>query len=191
LRPSHHDDETRRSWQNPEEILRKIGLEPGSVLIDVGCGAGFFTLPAARLVGAAGKVYGLDTDRETIVRLKSRAAREELRNLSLRVGRAEDTVLCEACADIVLFSIALHDFKDPTQVLMNARAMLKPTGKLVDLDWKKESAEIGPPLERRFSVKKARHLIEAAGFEMEVVEEAGPYHYLIVARPQKQRGFLS
>lgn len=186
-----YEDEERRSWQNPEEMLHKIGLEPGFTLVDVGCGAGFFTLPAARLVGEAGKVYGLDADREAISRLRDKAAREDLRNLSLRLGKAEETILCEACADIVFFSIALHDFRDPRQVLMNARIMLKPKGRLVDLDWKKESMEIGPPLEKRFSMKKARCLIEAAGFKTEAVEDAGPYQYLIVARPQKQERSLS
>jgi len=46
--------------------------------MDIGCGDGFFVLPAARLVGEEGKVYGLDIDREVIDRLKEEAAREGL-----------------------------------------------------------------------------------------------------------------
>jgi len=114
-------------------------------LIDVGCGNGFFALPAARLVGEKGKVFGFDANAEAIGMLKKTAMKEGLRNLNLRVGMAEETVLCDACADIVFFGIVLHDFKDASRVLSNAKRMLKSTGRLVDLDWKKEPMNFGPP----------------------------------------------
>ena len=99
-----------------------------------------------------------------------------------RVGTAEDTVLCNACADIVFFGIVLHDFSDPALVLVNARKMLKPEGCLVDLDWKKESMDFGPPLDIRLSEERAIGLIEGAGFKVERQEETGQFHYIIVAR---------
>ena len=61
--------------------------------------------------------------------------------------------------------------------------MVKPGGKLVNLDWKKEAMPLGPPIEKRFSPEKAIHLIESAGFTVESVKANGPYHYLIIARP--------
>lgn len=178
-----YDGKERRKWQNPEAILVDIGLGPGSIFVDIGCGDGFFTIPAARLVGKGGKVYGLDIDGEAIVRLREKAFKEGLENLSSTVGYAEDTVSCESCADIVFFGIDLHDFKDPLKVLSNAKRMLKPSGRLIDLDWKKEPMELGPPFEIRFSEEEASRLIEDAGFKIEVVRETGPYHYLIIAKP--------
>ena len=150
--------------------------------MDIGCGDGFFAIPAARLVGERGRVYALDVDSEAVDRLRRRAKKEGLTNLSLKVGQAEETVLCEACADIVFVGINLHDFRNPSKVLMNAKRMLKLTGRLIDLDWKKQPMEMGPPLEIRFSDKKAASLIKAAGFIIEAVKESGPYHYLIVAK---------
>jgi len=180
---SFHDERERRKWQNPEAILVDIGLRSGFTFLDIGCGDGFFALPAARLVGKKGKVYGLDLNDGTIGRLRRKAVKEGLRNLNLSVGEAEETVLCEACADIVFFGIVLHDFKDPAKVLMNAKRMLKPNGRLIDLDWKKESMEFGPPLQIRFSEDEAVSRIEAAGFRIEAVKNAGPYHYIIIAKP--------
>jgi ubiquinone/menaquinone biosynthesis C-methylase UbiE len=156
-------------------------LKHGFTFIDVGCGNGFFALPAARLVGEKGKVYGLDANAEAIGMLKKTAMKEGLRNLNLGVGMAEEIVLCDSCADVVFFGIVLHDFKDAIRVLSNARRMLKSTGKLVDLDWKKEPMKFGPPLQIRFSEEKAVSLIEAAGFKINSVKDAGTYHYLIVA----------
>lgn len=179
----YDDEKERTKWQNPEAILADIGLKPGLTFIDVGCGEGFFALPAARIVGKKGKVCGVDIYKEAVDQLKEKAMKEGLRNLNLTIGAAEDTILCEGCADIVFFGIDLHDFRDPTKVLMNAKRMLKPTGRLVDLDWKKQPMEIGPPLHIRFSQEEAVKRIEAAGFRIETAKEAGPYHYLVIARP--------
>ena len=178
-----HDETERRKWQDPEGILAEIGLKPGMTFVDIGCGNGFFALPAARIVGEEGKVYGVDVDSEFMGELKEKAAQEGMTNLSLTVGSAEETLLCEACADIVFFGIDLHDFKDPAKVLSNARKMLKSDGLLVDLDWKKEPMDIGPPLHIRFSEEEASNLIETAGFKIESMKEAGGYHYLITAKP--------
>jgi ubiquinone/menaquinone biosynthesis C-methylase UbiE len=177
-------DHERRRWLNPEAILSSIGLRPGFTFIDIGCGRGFFALPAARIVGKKGKVYGLDADAKSIGSLKEQASTEGLENLYLTVGRAEETIVCEQCGDIIFIGMALHDFQDPSRVLENARSMARPTGRLVDLDWKKEPTDFGPPLRIRFSVEVAVSLIEGAGFAVETARDSGPYHYLVIARPQ-------
>lgn len=176
-------DQERRKWQNPEAILADIGLKAGFTFADLGCGGGYFVLPAARIVGKKGKVLGVDVSDGAIAALKADATKERLNNLTLTVGKAEDKVLCEGCADIVFIGIALHDFQDPAKVLANARQMVKPTGMLVDLDWKKESTPFGPPLSIRFDEAKATRLIEAAGFKVADIKASGHYHYLITARP--------
>ena len=174
-------DEERRKWQNPEIILGSIGLKRGYTFIDVGCGNGFFALPAARIVGKNGRVYGVDIDTEAIAILKKKVSNAGLRNVELKAGAAEKTILCKACGDIVFFGIDLHDFDDPAKVLLNAKRMLKPTGRLVDLDWKKELMNIGPPLQIRFDEEKATSLILAAGFRIESIREVGSHHYMVVA----------
>jgi ubiquinone/menaquinone biosynthesis C-methylase UbiE len=173
----------RRKWQNPEATLADIGLHKGFTFVDVGCGDGFFAIPAARIVGKEGKVYALDFDEEAITSLKRKAARENLENIEAKTGAAEGIVLCEGCADIVFFGIVLHDFKIPRKVLANAKRMLKPTGRLVDLDWKKEPMNLGPPLQIRFSEGQAAKLIEEAGFKIDQKRDAGSFQYLIEAIP--------
>jgi ubiquinone/menaquinone biosynthesis C-methylase UbiE len=176
-----HGDNDRRRWQDPDDVLVTIGVGRGFTFVDVGCGEGYFTIPVARMVGTKGRVYGLDIDGRVIHRLREKAAKEGLGTIYLKVGSAEDIVFCEACADIVFFGIVLHDFKDPAKVLKNARRMLKPSGRLVNLDWKKEPMDYGPPLRMRFSKEYATRLIEDAEFMIDTVQDAGRYHYLIVA----------
>lgn len=177
----YHDESERRRWQNPEEILRKIGLREGDTFVDIGCGEGFFAIVAAKMVGPNGKVFGIDLNENAIIHLRERCEREGLRNASFKVGRAEEEVLCNDCADFVFFGIDLHDFEDPRRVLRNAKEMLKPSGKLIDLDWKKKWMRKGPPVWMRFSEEYAARLIESAGFRIESIEDSGKMHYLIVA----------
>ncbi|MDD1665264.1 MAG: class I SAM-dependent methyltransferase [Methanomicrobiales archaeon] len=151
------------------------------VFVDMGCGEGYFAIPAARRVGQRGEVFAVDINAESVERLRTQAKKEGLKNLTSWVGEAEKTCFCEGCADIVFFGIDLHDFRDPVAVLRNAEQMLGLAGRLVDLDWKDEPMEPGPPLGKRFSIGKARSLIESVGLRILSVKEAGPYHYLIIA----------
>jgi ubiquinone/menaquinone biosynthesis C-methylase UbiE len=175
------NDTERRKWQNPEKILTEIGLAPDMTFIDLGCGDGYFAIPAARIVGPKGRVIAIDIDSGAIGRLRQHVAEEGLSQLSAEVGVAEDTVACEGCADFVFFGINLHDFADPAKVIRNAKRTLRPSGKLVDLDWKPQPMPIGPPLGKRFSITKAQELIESEGFHIASFAEAGPYHYIIIA----------
>jgi ubiquinone/menaquinone biosynthesis C-methylase UbiE len=177
------EETLRRKWHNPETTLKDIGLCSGMVFMDIGCGEGFFTIPAAKLVGEKGVVYAVDVDASSIEKLKHKAAERNLQNLNAKVGEAEETVFCEECADIVFYSIVLHDFRDPAKVLHNAKRMLKPAGKLVNLDWKKKPTAFGPPVRIRFSEEQAASLIKAAGFTIESAKDAGRNFYIVTARP--------
>jgi ubiquinone/menaquinone biosynthesis C-methylase UbiE len=180
------DDPERRSWQDPERILDDIGLMPGMTFVDVGCGGGFFALPAARVVGETGRVYRLDLSAMSIGGLREAAERETLTNVKGIVGRAEDLIPCDACADNVFFANVMHDFSDPVRVLENSRKALRPQGWLVNLEWKRRSMLLGPPLERRLSEERSVELIDAAGFHVAEAKDCGPYHYIIKAALRQQ-----
>ena len=177
------DEATRRSWFNPEKTLKTAGLRSGMVFVDVGCGDDFFTIMAAQVVGAKGMVYAVDADPSAIDRLKRKASDKRLTNVKAVAAEAEETVFCNKCADIVFYSIVLHDFHDPAKVLLNAKQMLKHTGRLVNLDWKKKQMVHGPPFQIRFSKEQAQTLIRNAGFTVESAHVVGKDHYVIVAKP--------
>ncbi|MGZ7138880.1 MAG: class I SAM-dependent methyltransferase [Halobacteriota archaeon] len=178
---TYRNEIQRRKWQNPEKILTEVGVKAGDVFIDLACGFGFFAVPAAKMIGSDGIVCGVDVDDMALGELRAQAAQEGLGNIRVKVAAAEDVSLCERCADIVFIGIALHDFKDPFEVLKNAKSTLKKDGRLINLDWKKESTPFGPPIEIRFSESEASSLIERAGFNVVSIQDSGPCHYVIVA----------
>jgi len=177
------DDPERKRWQDPEHILDAIGLAPGMTIVDAGCGEGFFALPAARRAGPQGRVIAFDINPDAVAALQEQAGREGLVHLTARAGAAEETVPCEGCADIVLFANDLHDFADAQKAIENAHRMLRPGGTLANLDWKVLRMDFGPPFGKRLSPQKAAALLQTGGFRILSVQDAGPYHYLILAEP--------
>ena len=180
----HFGEGAIRKWHHPEISLENLGLREGMTFMDVGCGYGFFTIPAAQTVGETGKVYAVDIDAASIDQLKRDAAEKGLKNIYTEVAEAEETVFCRECADIVFYNTVLHDFRDPAKVLRNANAMLKPDGKLVNIDWKKKQTAFGPPLQIRFSEDQASNLLKQAGFTIESVEDLENDFYTITAKPK-------
>ena len=175
------DEATRRSWYNPDFILQD--LHSDMVFMDIGCGDGFFSILAAKKVGKNGKVYAVDIDATAIEKLKQKANTEGLENITANVGKAEDTVFCKQCADFVFYCMDLHDFQNPKKVLQNAREMIKTDGLVLDLDWKKIDGPIGPPVAIRLSEEKAVDLMRSEGFNVADIRSAGPYHYVVTAKP--------
>ena len=174
----------RRLWQDAPAILFQIGLKTGDTLVDIGCGDGYFSIPAARMVTQSGQVFSLDINAEAISELQNAALAAGLHNIKTFVGEAETTAICEHAADVVLMANVLHDFNDPVAVLQNARKMLKSGGRLANLDWKKEERQLhGPPFAKRFDQSKATGLLVQAGFKVTSSTLVGPFHYLIIAEP--------
>ncbi len=169
--------------QNPEAVLAQAGLKSGDVVVDIGCGDGFFAIPAARMVGPLGMVYALDSSPEAIEKLEKRAREAGISTIRTAIGDAEEHIFCRRCADLVLMANVLHDFHAPLKALGCVMAMLKPEGRLVDLDWKKEPDQLhGPPLDKRLNQEEAGALLKQAGFKVVSSTLSQPFHYLLLAQ---------
>jgi ubiquinone/menaquinone biosynthesis C-methylase UbiE len=173
----------RLLWQDAERILAEAGLTQGATMVDLGCGDGFFTIAAAKIVGPGGLIYAVDASPEAISALNSNLSASGLNNVRVAIADAETFIACEHCADLVLLANVLHDFEKPLKVMANARTMLKPGGTLADLDWKKEpQQQHGPPFPKRLSQDEAAAIFTQAGFKTISRTLSGPFHYLLLAK---------
>jgi ubiquinone/menaquinone biosynthesis C-methylase UbiE len=183
--PAHADrllSPERRQMQDPDVILAAIDLAPGMAFADVGCGPGFFTLPAAERVGGEGRVYALDVQREMIARTEERAGAAGLGNVEAILSKEAELPLPDGAVDAALLANVLHESPDRVRFLSEIGRTLRPGGVLGVVDWRKVEMPMGPPLADRLSPDQVEADLRAAGFEVEAAFDAGPLHWGIKAR---------
>ena len=162
----NYDEDERRKRHNPEEILTNAGLKAGMTFADLGSNDGFFTLPAARIVGPSGKVIALDVNEEALKRLKEKFDNEDINNYEIVEGAAEEADFKEDSIDFIFFGIVLHDFFDPIEVLKISQKAIKKDGIIYDYDWRKDSHSAGPPPEIRLDTNDVTKLAKKADLKV-------------------------
>ncbi len=165
---------------DPERVLREAGLKPGNIFADIGAGPGFFTVPAARIIGPMGMAFAVDTQPEMLVYLRDR--RDTPDNVILLKSEEYEIPLADYEADFALLAYVLHETGDKVRLLMEIMRILKPGGTLLVIDWEKKAEDKGPPIEERITAKEARGYIEAAGFDVVQASPMNPSHYRLLSR---------
>jgi demethylmenaquinone methyltransferase/2-methoxy-6-polyprenyl-1,4-benzoquinol methylase len=109
FKPAGANMESRlRQWlMNPVKTLRGAGIQPGQTVLEVGCGTGFFTLPAAQLIGDQGRLIAMDVASDFITRVSKKVEAANLKNVQVIKRNALDTGLDTASIDTVLLAVWL------------------------------------------------------------------------------------
>ncbi len=125
--------------ENADAVLAVLKLNPGEVVADVGCGAGFYTLDLAERVGPRGRVLGLDIQPESLVFLEERIASkgcQDCGNIELVHSRIDDPILPEASLDAMLMAhLDFYAYRpllpENETMIERSAAALRPGGRLV------------------------------------------------------------
>ncbi len=164
--------------QHPEGLLRHEGLTPGDSFADVGCGPGFFTVPAAGIVGETGRVYAIDISEEMLFELDKR---DPPPNVVLVKSAEAEIPLDDSVVDMALISYVLHEAESAVAFLGEVGRILADGGILLILDWKKRSEDKGPPAQERLTEEEVLGFLEEAGFVDAEAESFTESHYKITS----------
>ena len=125
------DHPVRRRLNDPVKTLGAAGLQAGQSVLEVGCGTGFFTIPAARLVRDVGLVHSIDVYPPAIEHVAQKVQEAGLTNVKLTLADALATGLPDSSFDLVLL---LGVIPSPTlpldRLLPEMYRLLKPDGEL-------------------------------------------------------------
>src|SRR5207249_3294355 len=138
----------------PDRALDAIGLHKGDIVADIGAGVGYFTWRMAERVGPAGKVYANDIQPRMLEQLKSNIAARGLTNVVAVLGTEDDPKLPVAAIDLALLVDVYHEFSQPRKMLAKIRESLRPTARLVLLEYRKEDPAVPILLEHKMTVQE-------------------------------------
>lgn len=169
-------------FSDPAANLSKLGLADGMKVVDLGAGSGFYAIEAARRVGASGRVYAVDVQKDLLERLRSVGASQGLRNIEAVWGNAEKvggTKLREASADRVISSNILFQIpaEKRSDFALEVKRIMKPGAKVLIVDWS-EISPMGP--KTVVPSAEAETLFAKNGFKLDQAFGAGDHHYGLV-----------
>ena len=175
------------AFLRPDEVVQHLGIRPGMTVADLGCGAGHFTIPIARLVGESGSVFAIDIQKQAINSIASRANLEHLMQIEpvwADLETPEGSHLKADSVDCAIISNILFQTERKENIMAEAHRIIRPEGHLIILEWDETPFAVGPAMEIRIPKRFARSLAEGAGFLMEKEFEAGSDHYGLMFRKQ-------
>jgi len=173
----------RAAEEATDRMLRKLGLEPGQAVADLGCGTGFHARRIKPLVGPRGSVYCIDLQPQMLARAADLAAAEGV-ELQLVPGEADRIPLPDDAVDHLLMVDVYHELQDPAAMLAEVRRVLRPGGQVHLVEFRLEG-HTAQHIQRVH--RMAREQVEAelsrSGFEVVRVFDKLPSQHLITARP--------
>ena len=109
-------------------------VQPGDVVLDLGCGAGIDVILAAEKVGAAGRVIGVDMTDEMIVKARETIARAGLTNVEFRKGLIEQIPVASDSVDWVISNCVINLSPEKSRVFAEMARVLRPGGRVMVSD---------------------------------------------------------
>lgn len=156
----------RLEEMKPIQTLKKLGLEKGDVALDIGCGIGFFSIPASEIVGDCGKVYAADISDVMLKELSEKISRQNITNIVPVHSSGNSISTGGQRPSFCLLVNVVHEVDDKEALIGMTHSLMDKGGKIAVIDFKKIPTEGGPPLELRLSQFEMEELLKSQGYSI-------------------------
>lgn len=176
--------ETRDEEERPYEVIEKMKLKNGDVVVDMGVGTGYYGRKIAREIAPDGMVLGVDIQPEMLEFLKQFCEKEGITNVKPILGEVDDPKLPDGAVDWIIMADVYHEFEDPQGMLAKMHKALKPDGKVALLEYRLlgETAR-HIKTDHRMSVEQVLAEWQPAGFELQnLIETLPSQHFFIFGK---------
>ena len=125
-------------FMNGKKMLKSAGLKENDIVLEVGCGPGFFTIPAAEIVGDKGFVYAIDINPFAIKKVKKKIIKANVKNVKVMLINVTETTLDDESISFTFFFGVIHSLMHILEeTLSEMHRILKNEGSLViQKSWK-------------------------------------------------------
>lgn len=173
------DRPERESEEKPTEVIKAMKLRGNEVIADLGAGSGYFTF---RLAPKAGKVLAVELQDEMIATLRQRASERKAANVEVVKGAECDPHLPAAGVDLVLMVDVYHELACPYEVMTALRKALKPGGRVMFVEYRKEDSAVAIKEVHKMSVAQLEKEMTAVKFQRLETVEVLPLQHIVVFR---------
>lgn len=162
-------------------VMDILGISSSKVVADIGAGSGWFTVRAAKRVGADGQVFAVDINPEAISHIEERARKEQLLNVKAILSKPDDPLLPPNSVDAVLLLKTYHEVAHPVELLQNLRPALRTGAKVgvIDRNGNGENHGIGSDVVIREAQEAGYRLVKKYDFVKDGMD------YFLVLTPAK------
>lgn len=174
-------EEERDKVREADEVMDRAGVAAGMTVADIGAGEGYYTVRLADRVGPKGRVLAQDIMPAARDKLAERVTREELDNVSVKLGEPADPKLPDNSFDRIFLMHMYHEITQPYEFLWRLRPALRAGGRVVVVDIDRPTSEHGTPpalLDCEFAaigyVRAYREAMPKAGGYLAMYEARGP-----------------
>jgi ubiquinone/menaquinone biosynthesis C-methylase UbiE len=176
------DREEREREEQPQKAISEFNLKPGMMIGDVGAGTGYYSIRMAKLVAPNGVVYANDIQPGMLEKLNVKAEAAHVANIVTVLGNDSDPKLPAGKLDLVILVDVYHEFSRPQRMLQNIKESLKPGGRLVLLEFRKEDPSVPIRAEHKMSVEEVKAEVLPEGYAFEKVVDKLPWQHIIFFR---------
>ena len=158
------DNSQRRLEIPPFETLELLGLTKGDNVADVGCGIGYFSIPAANIAGDVAIVYALDISQEMRDEVEKKSAELLLSNIKVIKTNEYDLKLDDFSVDFIIMCNVLHEVEDKDKMMDEITRILKNGGRFSMIEWEKIKGITGPSVEERIPFEDIAGILFKKGY---------------------------
>ena len=175
--------ESRQTQENPDMTVEQLDLKSDDVVADIGAGTGYFSFRMAQKV-PDGKVYAVDIQPEMLDALTFLKSENKIDNVETVLGEEDDPHLPPQSIDLAFMVDAYHEFAYPREMMSEIVKALKPGGRVVLLEYRKENPMITIKPLHKMTQKQVKKELKAVGLKWQTTKEFLPeQHFLVFSKP--------
>jgi precorrin-6B methylase 2/mono/diheme cytochrome c family protein len=170
----------RDAEERTDALVKALEIPEGARVADIGAGTGYFTWRLAQHAGPKGKVIAVDIQQAMLDLAADTVKQHGLVNVDYVLGKETDPKLPQRSLDMVFIAYSYHEFSEPEAIMEAVRRSLKPGGRLVIVEYAKESKLAPASSLHKMSFAEIRSEIEPMGFELERILDFLPMQHGLI-----------
>ena len=178
-----HQGKSTQNILYAHEVLQSAGIKLGDVFLDAGCGDGYISIEASKMVGKQGRAYAVDVYLESIEIVKTKISDNELSNMEAVLADITESIpITDDSVDHIMMANVLHGFVADNElkpVMDNIDRIIKSGGIFSVVEFRKIENSPGPPFNVKLSPEQVTEILSQYGFDTIDTQEIGKYHYIV------------